>query len=101
MFFELNDVLRLCAAAALAGGLVVYLLMHRLRSPMKNELTALRADAAKSAARIEDMQRFAAEQAQHLTNAYAEREDLLADSRSLREKLRERDTGRDHGSSRY
>lgn len=95
MPFESKDLLRLCAAAALVAGLFIYLLLHRRLRLMKTELLALRAEAATSAARIDEMQRFAAEQAQSLTNAYAEREDLLADSHSLREKLRERDNARD------
>ena len=96
MPFESKDLLRLCAAAALVAGLFIYLLLHRRIRLMKTELASLRAEAAISTARIEEMQRFAAEQAQSLTNAYAEREDLLADSRGLREKLRERDKARDN-----
>jgi len=87
----MNEVLSLCSAAGLVVGLLVYLVQHRLRRRMKMELESLRAAAVDSAARIEEMQRFASEQAQHLTNAFAEREALLADSRSLRQKLRERD----------
>ena len=96
MPFELDAMLRLYAAAALAAALTIYLLLHRRLRHLKAELASLRAEAAKSAARIDEMQRFAAEQAQSLTNAYAEREDLLADSRSLRERLRERDNERDN-----
>jgi phosphate uptake regulator len=87
----MNDVLSLCGATGLVVGLAVYLVQLRRRRKMKIELELLRADAVKSAARIEEMQRYASEQAQHLTNAFAEREALLADSRSLRQKLRERD----------
>ncbi len=95
MPFESKDLLRLCAAAAVVAGLFIYLLLHRRLRLMKTELTSLRAEAVIAKARIEEMQHFAAEQAQSLTNAYAEREDLLADSRGLREKLRERDSERD------
>lgn len=95
LFFESKDLLRLCVAAALLAGLFIYLLLHRRLRRMKTELVARRAEAANLNARIEEMQRFAAEQAQNLTNAYAEREDLLADSRSLREKLRDCESARD------
>jgi predicted Holliday junction resolvase-like endonuclease len=95
MPIEPNELIRLCVAAAVVAVLCVYLLLYRRLRSMKTELASLRAEAATAAARIAEMQRFAAEQAQHLTNAYAEREDLLADSRSLREKLREQDDARD------
>ena len=95
MPIESKELIRLCVAAAVVAVLFIYLLLHRRLRSMKAELASLRAEAAASAARIAEMQRFAAEQAQNLTNAYAEREDLLADSRSLREKLRERDNARD------
>ena len=58
---------------------------------MTAELASLRAAAATSTARIEELQRYAGEQARQLTNAYVEREALLADSKALRQKLRERD----------
>jgi chromosome segregation ATPase len=96
MPFELDAMLRLYAAAALVAGLLIYLLLHRRLRRMKTELASLRAEAATLAARIEEMQGFAAEQAQNLTNAYAEREDVLADSRSLREKLSELENARDN-----
>jgi hypothetical protein len=92
---ELNDVLILCGATGLVAGLAVYLVQYRRRQRMTLELQTLRAAVADSTARIEEMQRFANEQAQHLTNAYAEREALLVDSRDLRQKLRERDSGID------
>lgn len=91
-----HDDLVLCAAVALLVILSLFWLMYRRQRRLTVELTALRAEAAKLTARTEEMQRFAAEQAQSLTNAYAEREDLLADSHSLREKLRERENARDN-----
>lgn len=102
MPIELKEIIRLCAGAAVVAVLFIYLLLHRRLRSMKIELVSLRAEAATSAARIAEMQKFAAEQAQSLTNAYAEREDLISDSRSLREKLRERDNARDneHGDGR-
>ena len=90
-----NDDLVLRAAVALLAILSLFWLMYRRQRRLTVQLAALRAEAAISAARIEEMQHFAAGQAQSLTNAYAEREDLLADSRSLREKLRELESARD------
>ena len=83
--------LELCGATALIVGLLVYWLMYRRQRRLTVELAALRAAAADATARIEELQRYAGEQAQHLTNAYQERADLLADSAALRRKLKERD----------
>jgi hypothetical protein len=90
-----NDDLVLCAAGALLAILSLFWLMYRRQRRLTVQLAALRAEAAIATARIEEMQHFAAEQAQSLTNAYAEREDVLADSRSLREKLRGLESARD------
>lgn len=87
----MNDVLVLCGATGLLVGLAVYLVQYRRRRRLTLELQSLRVAVANSTARIEEMQHFASEQAQHLTNAYAEREALLVDSRGLQQKLRERD----------
>ena len=86
-----DSVLSLCVAMALVVGLTVYLTQRRRRRLLTAELASLRAAAASSAAKIEELQRYAGEQAQNLTNAYVEREALLADSKALRQKLRERD----------
>ncbi len=79
------------AAIGLVVCLVVCWLMYRRQRRLTIDLKSLRATAAESAARVEELQRFAGEQAQNLTNAYAEREALLADSAALRRKLKERD----------
>ena len=81
----------LCGVTGLLSGLLVYWLMYRRQRRLTVELASLRSAAADSAVRIAELQRYAGEQAQHLTNAYREREDLLADSAALRHKLRERD----------
>lgn len=86
-----DHVLIPCGAAGLLVGLLVFWLMYRRQRHLTVELAALRAAAADAAARIGELQRYAGEQAQHLTNAYREREDLLADSDALRRKLKERD----------
>jgi hypothetical protein len=91
----MNEVLSLCGATGLVVGLAVYLVQRRRQRAMTIELESLRAAARDSAVRIAEMQRYAGEQARHLTNAYAEREALLADSQNLRQKLRERDNEMD------
>jgi len=84
-----------CGAVALLVGLVVYWFMYRRQRRLTAELESLRAVAADATARIAELQRYAGEQAQHLTNAYQEREDLLADAAELRRKLKERSRGYD------
>ena len=86
-----REVIFLCCAAGLLVGLLVYWLMYRRQRRLTVELKSLRAATADSAARIAELQRYAGEQAQLLTNAYHERADLLADSAELRRKLKKRD----------
>lgn len=85
------EVIGLCAIAGLVAGIAVYVVQERRRKGLAIELQSFREAAAMSAARVEELQRYAGEQAQHLTNAYVEREALLADSEGLRRKIRERD----------
>ncbi|MBS0387111.1 MAG: hypothetical protein JSR15_01425 [Proteobacteria bacterium] len=86
-----REAIVLCCATGLLVGLLVFWLMYRRQRRLTVELASLRTAAAESAARIEELQRYAGQQAQHLTNAYLEREDLLADSAALRRRLKERD----------
>ena len=82
-------VLEWCVTAGLAMGAAVYLLEERRRRRLASELESVRAAATLCAARVDELQRYAGEQAELLTNAYAERAALLADSDDLRRKLRD------------
>jgi len=86
-----REALVLCGATGLLVGLLVAWLMYRRQRRMSVELASLRAATAESTTRIAELQRYAGEQAQLLTNAYHERADLLADSAELRRKLKKRD----------
>ena len=89
------EAIGLGVVAGLVVGIAVYVIQERRRNGLVIELRSLRETAAMSAARVEELQRYAGDQAQHLTNAYVEREALLADSEGLRRKIQERDNEND------
>lgn len=83
------NILVWCAITGLIAGIVVYVIQEWRRRALLNQLDMLRTTAAAAATRVEDLQRYAGEQAQKLTNAHAEREALLIDSDDLQRRIRD------------
>lgn len=83
------NILVWCAITGLIAGIVVYVIQEWRRRALLNQLDMLRTTAAAAATRVEDLQRYAEEQAQKLTNAHAEREALLIDSDDLQRRIRD------------